>query len=318
MKWHYLEPILLNGQLFWFCEEQNPYSGRYDFYIQKFDMTTNRPGMICRLDRRFYLPIGIYNNKLCFVTDGESGYSKFYAELVPLEPAIKPLVDFKLISPENDNTLSDCRPILQWTPAVFEQPLWLNEVEYKIYVSTDPTFATSWTVTVLADTLVRLPKLEKNTTYFYKSRAKNIANEYLWSSNTNAFFVPQNAADDSTVYTAQWDNNGELTSVENKINQKPRTMMLASNYPNPFNPTTTISFDLPRDGFVVLKIYDITGRLVRVLVQEQKLAGAHSVIWDGLDDAGQVVAAGVYLYRIEFVDAAGERMVMTRKMSLVK
>jgi hypothetical protein len=318
VNWHYLEPMLWNGQLFWIWEEQNPYSGRHSFYVQKFDMITNRPGKICKLDRRFYLPVGKYHNKLCFITEGESGYSKFYAELVPLEPAIRPLVDFKLISPENDITLSDCRPMVHWTPAVSEHPLWLNEVEYKIYVSTDPTFATARTVSVLADTLVRLPLLEKNITYFYKVRAKNIANEFLWCSNINAFFVPQHAVDDSTVYTSQWDNNGELTSVENNTNRNPLTMMLASNYPNPFNPTTTIFFDLPKDGNVNLKIYDVTGRLVRVLVQEHKLAGAHTILWDGLDDAGQKVASGVYLYRIEFVDANGEALVLMRKMSVVK
>ena len=92
----------------------------------------------------------------------------------------------------------------------------------------------------------------------------------------------------------------------------------SQNYPNPFNPTTTISFDLPKDGFVTLKIYDITGRLVRVLVQEQKPAGAHSMLWDGMNDGDQMVAAGVYLYQIEFTDTAGERMALTKKMSLVK
>ena len=100
--------------------------------------------------------------------------------------------------------------------------------------------------------------------------------------------------------------------------EPPKEFSLYNNFPNPFNPTTTISFDLPKDGFVTLKIYDITGRVVRVLKQEQKSAGAYSVLWDGLDDAGQVVAAGVYLYQIEFTDDSGERMVQTKKMSLVK
>jgi len=120
-----------------------------------------------------------------------------------------------------------------------------------------------------------------------------------------------------TPYTAFYSDPNE-TSVEDKKITMPKDFVLHQNYPNPFNPTTTISFDLPKDGFVTLKIYDVTGRLVRVLVQEQKLAGAHSVLWDGLDDAGQKVAAGVYLYRIEFTNAVGEKMVKTNKMSLIK
>ena len=120
-----------------------------------------------------------------------------------------------------------------------------------------------------------------------------------------------------TPYTAFYSDPNN-TRVEEKKRSLPKDFVLHQNYPNPFNPTTTISFNLPTDGFVTLKIYDITGRLVRVLVQEQKLAGDHSILWDGLDDAGQNVAASVYLYRIEFSNSAGEKMVMTKKMSLVK
>jgi Ca-activated chloride channel homolog len=120
-----------------------------------------------------------------------------------------------------------------------------------------------------------------------------------------------------TPYTAFYSDPNE-TGVEDKIIAAPKDFVLHQNYPNPFNPATTISFDLPNEGQVTLKIYDVTGRLVRVLVQEHKLAGTHSILWDGLDDAGQKVAAGIYLYRVEFVDAAGEKLVVTRKMSLVK
>jgi flagellar hook assembly protein FlgD len=94
----------------------------------------------------------------------------------------------------------------------------------------------------------------------------------------------------------------------------PRQFALHPSYPNPFNPSTRISFDLPRPERVTLKIYDLTGRLVRVLVDEDSLpAGRHEATWQGRDDHGRKVAAGVYLYRLE----AGTYQ-HSRSMTLVK
>jgi hypothetical protein len=84
--------------------------------------------------------------------------------------------------------------------------------------------------------------------------------------------------------------------------------------PNPFNPWTKIAFDLPRPGVVSLRIYDVTGRLVRSMLDEALCeAGRHAVIWNGRDDAKRDVASGVYFYRIEAGDyRATERMILLR------
>jgi hypothetical protein len=65
--------------------------------------------------------------------------------------------------------------------------------------------------------------------------------------------------------------------------------------PNPFNPRTTVAFDLARAGSARVAIYDTAGRLVRTLVDEARAAGRHEVVWNGQDDAGQPVASGVYV-----------------------
>ncbi|RPH90896.1 MAG: T9SS C-terminal target domain-containing protein, partial [Calditrichaeota bacterium] len=96
------------------------------------------------------------------------------------------------------------------------------------------------------------------------------------------------------------------------------TWMSFDNYPNPFNPSTTIHYELPSDGFATLKIHDLNGRLVRALVSASEIAGEHAVLWDGTDDAGFKAAAGIYLYQLEFTDRFGERQVLVQKMSLVK
>jgi len=73
---------------------------------------------------------------------------------------------------------------------------------------------------------------------------------------------------------------------------------LYPNYPNPFNPTTTIRFSIPEANQVTLRIYNSAGQLVRTLLSENRDAGNHSIVWDAINDNGQKVAAGVYVYRI--------------------
>ena len=81
----------------------------------------------------------------------------------------------------------------------------------------------------------------------------------------------------------------------------PSDYVLGGNYPNPFNPSTSFEFTLPLDKRVSVRIYDVSGRLVRTLVNGEYFAeGTHTVTWNGLDDAGQPVASGAYLYTLEW------------------
>ena len=77
----------------------------------------------------------------------------------------------------------------------------------------------------------------------------------------------------------------------------PKDFALYPAYPNPFNPTTTLQYDLPEDATVKIMIYDIMGREVRTLVKSQQNAGFKSIVWDATNDLGQPVSAGMYLYR---------------------
>ena len=70
-------------------------------------------------------------------------------------------------------------------------------------------------------------------------------------------------------------------------------------YPNPFNPRTTVSFDLPESQRARVVIYGIDGRQLRMLLDAQLPAGSHALVWDGQDGAGQAVASGVYVCRLE-------------------
>ncbi len=78
----------------------------------------------------------------------------------------------------------------------------------------------------------------------------------------------------------------------------PVSTKLFQNYPNPFNPETTIRFQLAERGKIRLKIYNLLGREVRTLMDEEKETGTYSVEWDGRNDAGMLVTSGVYLFRM--------------------
>jgi len=82
-----------------------------------------------------------------------------------------------------------------------------------------------------------------------------------------------------------------------EVLSKPLTRLMG-NYPNPFNPNTTISFALANDGLVTLDIYNIKGQKVKTLLDEVKSAGSHTVVWNGKDDSAKNVASGIYFYRM--------------------
>ena len=88
---------------------------------------------------------------------------------------------------------------------------------------------------------------------------------------------------------------------------------LSANYPNPFNPSTTISFRLPQDEQAELVIYSVDGARVATLVSEPMTEGDHSVVWTGQNDAGQQVASGTYFYQLRTPSFSE-----TRTMTLVK
>jgi Tol biopolymer transport system component len=97
------------------------------------------------------------------------------------------------------------------------------------------------------------------------------------------------------------------------MEKAPVNFSIRNNYPNPFNPSTTIEFSLPENGFARLEIYDISGQKVRELFVGQIDAGSHTAFWDGRDSAGTSVSSGVYLSRLSF----GNRIAV-RKMTLIR
>ena len=102
-----------------------------------------------------------------------------------------------------------------------------------------------------------------------------------------------------------------LSSIESEF--VPKKFALLQNHPNPFNPITTLRYDLPENSRVNIIIYDMLGREEKTLINQTQDAGYKSVIWDATNDYGKPVSAGIYLYQVQ----AGEYM-QTKKMVLLK
>lgn len=107
---------------------------------------------------------------------------------------------------------------------------------------------------------------------------------------------------------------GILTGdIKNGSGATIKSYSLSRNYPNPFNPSTTIEYGLPGDTRVTLTIYNVLGQEIRRLVDAQQNAGIHAALWDGKDDRGMQVTSGIYLYRISSI-----RFQYTRKLVLLR
>jgi hypothetical protein len=178
----------------------------------------------------------------------------------------------------------------------------------RIYQNVDPgdSIKFDWAYAVYPGYTDRLQvkvSTDGGTTYPYTIFDKSGADLATAASTSNSF-VPQSAS--------EWGKFaikfGDITSIKKISENIPSAYELSQNYPNPFNPVTNISFSLPKNGDVVLKVYDIRGNEIRTYVNQFLNAGIYSIKIDGSN-----LASGVYFYRI----TAGS-FTASKKMILVK
>jgi len=91
------------------------------------------------------------------------------------------------------------------------------------------------------------------------------------------------------------------------------SLEMLGNYPNPFNPTTTIYFSLEEDEYIELSVYNLKGQLVNNLVSGDFAQGRHDIIWNGEDEHGNMLSSGIYLYKLQT-----DNNIFTRRMLLLK
>ena len=94
-------------------------------------------------------------------------------------------------------------------------------------------------------------------------------------------------------------NKEEAQKQAKMVPDLPEKFALKSNYPNPFNPTTQIAYDLPQDCRVTITIYNIQGRKIKTLIASHQSAGYKSIKWNSRDQHGNQVSTGVYIYKMQ-------------------
>jgi len=176
---------------------------------------------------------------------------------------------------------------------------------YGFEIATDSSMANSVKDSTLktADTTKVVLQLLNKQTYWWRVRAGNAAGWGPYSEQRRfRIDVP--------------------VSVEApKDNPIPTEFSLLQNHPNPFNPSTTIKYDLPQQAEVKLEIFNLLGRHVRTLVSQTQQAGRYAITWDGRNEQGQALASGVYLYQLHVADpvkGGTGTFVQTRRMALVR
>lgn len=107
--------------------------------------------------------------------------------------------------------------------------------------------------------------------------------------------------------------NDLTTGIDDGDGITPDEYRLLGNYPNPFNPETTIRFSVPRPGFVSLAIFNVRGEKIKTLMSDNIAPGIFSIAWNGTNDTGRNVASGVYIYRLQ---AGGS--VLSKKLILIR
>ena len=104
---------------------------------------------------------------------------------------------------------------------------------------------------------------------------------------------------DSLFVISQYQSDCYELNINDFDNLKPIKYFLSQNYPNPFNPLTIIHYQIPKEGKVVLMIYNLLGKPIRTLVDTEQEAGDYLIDWDGKDGAGSRVGSGIYFYRLK-------------------
>ena len=222
---------------------------------------------------RYFWRVNASNSCL---TSSWSAIWSFYTMLAPAAP--------DLVSPLNSSVLNELTPLCDWDSVT-------SANSFRIVISADSTFATSIIDSSgLPSTKYSVPsgKLQYGIKYFWRVNASNPNVAGPWSQ--------------------VWNFRVILTGAGIIGNDIPKVFKLYENYPNPFNPVTKIKFDLPQNAFVKIRIFDIVGREVSSLVNNELKAGTY----ESQFNAGNL-SSGTYFYRIEagnFTDV--KRMVLIK------
>lgn len=208
-----------------------------------------------------------------------------------------------------DNTLHEtvvCRTVHRTLtpPANFQVTHLYDEPERNELTWSYPEFQSGMVFRVYRSTIENFTPSSANMV--------NESTEMSWedTDTPDTYFYKLSVAIQGVV-ESEFVNPGAISGAEQAA--LPDILLLHPNHPNPFNPSTTLRFSLPKDSFVKLSVYDLSGMEISTLVKETLPAGHHSVRWNGVNSQGKPVGSGVYLYVLD----TGKKQ-MSGRMALIK
>ncbi len=222
-----------------------------------------------------------------YTNGGESGYSapfSFYINTGANGP-VQPIV-----GGPNNVMISQGNPFMTW--ALPMSPT--QGTTYELELATDENMSSAQVFSNISTTGYIVSNLSSSQTYYWRVRSKT-GSDYSYYSGSGKF------------------QTNQALGTEDESSLIPDKFTVEQNYPNPFNPSTTIKFSVPEVSDVRISIYDMLGREVNVLIDQELQAGSYDVVWNGTDRSGSKVATGAYIYKIK----AGSN-VAVKKMILMK
>tara|TARA_Y100001936_G_C16003033_1_gene629012 strand:+ start:49 stop:1242 length:1194 start_codon:yes stop_codon:yes gene_type:complete len=246
-----------------------------------------------------------YGEAVIYVTaDNEYDYTDIDTLSITVNSVFDQIIEPQMVYPPNGHTinfetLSDSI-LFTWNSASYPEFETGPGFEYRLrIVQSNENGNIPYNYTDLMDTTF--------TFYPDSSTYAGANNNYIWSLYTTEQNLPEVLDGQSGVFFVM------LPAMSVESNTIPNNFALHAAYPNPFNPSTTIQFDIPEDSFVTINIYDTMGRKVKTLLNENISAGRRSIIWNGTNNLNQTVSAGIYFYAI-----SANKFNSTKKFILLK
>ena len=190
--------------------------------------------------------------------------------------------------------------LITWDPIVDI----LDLKEYRVYRNSAKIATVGKNVTSWVD--CKVDGGSGPTTFNYRVKAMDNGNNLSAFSNVSSI-------------NSSWAACGFFKTAHTGSGNIPEVFALNQNIPNPFNPETTISIELPQASNVKVEIYNLRGELIQILTDKILSAGIHELTWNGTDEIGNLSPSGLYIYRINAVDlVTGESFQAARKMTLLR